>query len=122
MTGAEYDGAVKALREQAERLVAETRDKLAKDAAALVGALEAKVEVLERHARTSDLVASAAFFTAVPAVVNDNNDTEPNEVGCIGRGGHSLGAYSRQNTSSANLRIPHGHYTLVVALIPRSKP
>ena len=115
MTGAEYDGAVKALQERADKLVADTRETLAKDAAALVGALEARAEVLARHARTSDLVASATFFKAIP-VSADEGTYEPDTVGGAGRTNWSLYEHASQPR-----RIPPGNYTLVIALIPRAK-
>lgn len=120
MTGAEYDGAVKALQERADRLVADTRETLAKDAAALVGALEARAGVLARHERTSDLVASSAFFAAVPFRLEQAD--RPGMVYLENGGGHQAVKLMPDWNNHGQGICPPGDYTLVVALIPRPKP
>ena len=121
MTGAEYDGAVRALQVRAEALIEETRRRLAVDAEAVVGALEGRAEVLERHARTSDLVASSAFFSAVPMTLRESDrpdavvfSQERWQVGLVQNHGGWM--------TDAPAFCPPGAYVLVVALIPRALP
>ena len=119
MTGAEYDGAVKALQERAEKLVADTRAALAKDATAIIEALEAKADLAERYQSLRHLDRDAVFFRAVPVSLDARQI--PYAVLTAGNGNYPINLDPRASAMEAD-DVKAGEYYLVTCLVPKVKP
>lgn len=121
MTGAEYDGAIKALHDRIEAAIDGARRQLIDDAKKLTDMLDGRAEILARHERVSDLVATSSFFSAIPIRLQE--DDKPRSVGMCKAGvfvdvDPQMWASGRPQTGEC----PAGDYILVVALVPRAKP
>ena len=118
MTGSEFDGAVRAIQARAEEIVAKARDELIKDITTLTDAMEGRAEVLHRHERMSDLVASSAYFAAVPITMNEAAGID--YVRDTNNHCHGVDCTLRDRRSEG-VKVPAGEYILVVALVKRAK-